>query len=769
MTFLRLCNSYGRKYAFIVENNFRTLVVHSMTSASAAPPTVPLTNLESNEFDGAELPFFQLHGHGYRQVISGPRISSCHSQPKMYYGPVTIRNYLAGHVKKTLRMSRSKTQPNYMDLFLKLPTELKLIVLEHLHPIDLLHFSQASKYFWSIIMSPKAAGVWKMSFESYPDLPACPPKVTKPTWALMLFGPGICLECGKHGALTDFAFLKQYCELCMKANYAYISSLRDASNWPVPVDGLVCLMLPRSYRYHGLRYTSAYPSFSNAKYLREDFNAMMKKVTLIQVLIEHQVPILSELFEDYKIAIMAHIAKVQQVSDEANSWATDIFRLCSTECDTALRKTTERCSQRLHNLGHELQDINSVRFSISQILRIEGVYRFTSRSFRKIRPRLESTVIKRKTSRIKNERQELLQGVYRDYQKTIDPSSWHCLPPITLVKTIPGFADFLNAPYDKRGDIDPGHAVTLFPDFIADWTKRHQSEILQLLKFDEQQDVGTRLRKLELATSVVTCIDCRWKSQRGLVLLGWENICRHKRIEAYGGFCSKFEINEVASVAVNCLLSCVGLDPATTTIDDMNSRDDRFLCGNCPAETSRGIKGLKAYTWIECLIHSTEMHLQANAMHDSPIWLLLSPEATRFVKEHEHDYPLPSWSVWRCGKCASHFDEVVPQEEVIYHAKRVHLIDNPVLGVDVAFDSRLYVRQRKVFRLAMDPAYEFSCKRCPKLPVYKLWEMQNLVQHLLAKHHIVDPVEEEDWAKVNVVAAVSSSFSPTGSEEHSNL
>lgn len=160
-----------------------------------------------------------------------------------------------------------------------------------------------------------------------------------------------------------------------KANYAYVSSLRDASNTPVPVDGLVCLMLPRSYRYRkpfstplalkltvnpdGLRYTSAYASLSNAKYLRKDFNAMMKKVTLIQVLIDHQVPMLAELFEGYKVALMAHVMKVQQAStvvvnssfndlkldqasDMANSWATEVFRLCSTEYDTALRKTAER-------------------------------------------------------------------------------------------------------------------------------------------------------------------------------------------------------------------------------------------------------------------------------------------------------------------------------------------------------------------------------------------------------------------------------------------
>lgn len=66
-------------------------------------------------------------------------------------------------------------------------------VLEHLHPIDLYHFSQTSKILRRIIMNPPAIGVWKTAYARHTDLPKCPPVVDEPKWTFMLFGPGICV------------------------------------------------------------------------------------------------------------------------------------------------------------------------------------------------------------------------------------------------------------------------------------------------------------------------------------------------------------------------------------------------------------------------------------------------------------------------------------------------------------------------------------------------------------------------------------------------
>lgn len=74
-----------------------------------------------------------------------------------------------------------------------------------------------------------------------------------------------------------------------------------------------------------------------------------------------------------------------------------------------------------------------------------------------------------------------------------------------------------------------------------------------------------------------------------------------------------------------------------------------------------------------------------------------------------------------------------------------HLISNPVLGIDVIRDNRHYVRRRKIFRLGMDPPYEFRCKKCPEFPIYKLWEMQSLTQHLLSKWDFLCEIIGQYW------------------------
>lgn len=85
-----------------------------------------------------------------------------------------------------------------------------------------------------------------------------------------------------------------------------------------------------------------------------------------------------------------------QHADKANSWAMDIYRKCSTEYDNLHRDIanecvfllmllmrmlikTIRCKKRLHNHGHETQDIDYVHYSLAHTLRQALVYRLNPR------------------------------------------------------------------------------------------------------------------------------------------------------------------------------------------------------------------------------------------------------------------------------------------------------------------------------------------------------------------------------------------------------
>jgi len=95
--------------------------------------------------------------------------------------------------------------------------------------------TQVSKYFRRLLLDKKASGVWKMAFQRHEEIPACPPGTAYPQWTFLLFGPGICTvrcvrflraffpqiiqfsqkDCGRHGALADFALRQRYCSRCM--------------------------------------------------------------------------------------------------------------------------------------------------------------------------------------------------------------------------------------------------------------------------------------------------------------------------------------------------------------------------------------------------------------------------------------------------------------------------------------------------------------------------------------------------------------------------
>jgi hypothetical protein len=204
----------------------------------------------------------------------------------------------------------------------------------------------------------------------------------------------------------------------------------------------------------------------------------------------------------------------------------------------------------------------------------------------------------------------LLEILYTTYQKTlVAPDSWQYHPPLTFATTIAEFAAFLNAKYDTRGDLDPVYAMTVFPSSVITWTQAQRERIAALVKPSSTESLGeeafeSKMQRLELATSVMRCDDCKDRSTRGFALVGWENIFRHICLEAqphYYNPCQAIRLDEGACAAAASLVSCLGLDPKTTTFKEMDERDARFFCGNCMSETSRGITGLSVYTWMECV------------------------------------------------------------------------------------------------------------------------------------------------------------------------
>lgn len=54
---------------------------------------------------------------------------------------------------------------------------------------------------------------------------------------------------------------------------------------------------------------------ANGRYLRSDFNEMIRKITIIQILVDAQVPRIADIFEEHKEALVAIMLQINEVCD----------------------------------------------------------------------------------------------------------------------------------------------------------------------------------------------------------------------------------------------------------------------------------------------------------------------------------------------------------------------------------------------------------------------------------------------------------------------
>ena len=215
--------------------------------------------------------------------------------------------------------------------------------------------------------------------------------------------------------------------------------------------------------------------------------------------------------------------------------------------------------------------------------------------FREIKPGIEVWLKNRQVDRTENERLRLVLQIYRDYLKARSPDEWLHLPDpddgsvVAWVATL--FKKHLKQPLDECVDISPSNLVPFLPKFIEEWTKECRETFADILTKDPDETLEARTQRLELVQSVVTCSICDDP------VVGWKSIYRHQRNSG----CPRYVINHRAVAAATSLVSCIGLDPATITADDMNRRDDRFMCGNCSLAVRHGRLCRRVFTWLECV------------------------------------------------------------------------------------------------------------------------------------------------------------------------
>jgi hypothetical protein len=232
-------------------------------------------------------------------------------------------------------------------------------------------------------------------------------------------------------------------------------------------------------------------------------------------------------------------------------------------------------------------------------------------------------------------RQKLVDDMYHKFANSrFTTDMWSSLPPADVVRELDYFKDFINSESEEVGELSAERSAEQLNAFIEiSFEKPKRALTLaSLLTTGKMKDYPGRghareFDVLELATSVFSCPPCEAEAKapsEASALVGWNELKNHlycttskEKTSSAMSQDKKGKSNVEISLRADkggtkdatSLLKMLGLDPSTTTAEQLDILDPRFLCLCCPREVCKGIAGRKAMGWRECVRRQLELVL----------------------------------------------------------------------------------------------------------------------------------------------------------------
>ncbi|KAI8989719.1 hypothetical protein BD414DRAFT_459791 [Trametes punicea] len=111
-----------------------------------------------------------------------------------------------------------------------MPLDILFEIFGHLHPADLLHLSRTTKALRSVLMQRSAITIWRNARQNVEDLPDCPPDLSEPAYANLLFDQH-CHFCIKARVMTAlWTCRSRACKACLKEHFTQLFDLLVAAS-----------------------------------------------------------------------------------------------------------------------------------------------------------------------------------------------------------------------------------------------------------------------------------------------------------------------------------------------------------------------------------------------------------------------------------------------------------------------------------------------------------------------------------------------------------
>ncbi|RDB27016.1 hypothetical protein Hypma_005172 [Hypsizygus marmoreus] len=696
-----------------------------------------------------QLPFLDADDEDFDTV--GARISFHENE---WYSAHRCWGLMAGTVMRRERRQRAGTKFGNLQGFLDLPLDLILEVFGHLHPLDVYHLSQTAKALRNIVLARNARSLWKTVYERHPDVPQCPPHMSEPAWTTLIFISTVCEVVSSQIKVTITLHILHLSVHRSVESISYVLKNPPEGSDPAPFanDHIVWTFLPFSCQRGDYLPWTVSTEDQEHWYNSRDVEAMANTVARFEQDIVEGRPGAEEDFERFKDSTKEALALWH--TDECIIWSNKALEDASDEHEDRSQDILHRMNERLEDLGYSDKDI--FEYDLHGVPKTENVRRLTRRAWRAIRPRLEAQVTARHDERLRAEheafmagRKKIIEHAYHEYKKTLQPSTWKQFPHHTELFAYDEFSDLLNLPSDF--DLTVPMCSGAFEKLPGYLVQRRERQLLELVGMLPDTDISAddslaTMAHLALCTSIFTCIGCAASGDADRNhAFGWEDVSAHNWCPRDDVSPGRWLFSAVGSRVAASLARFLDLDPRQTSTTDMDQIDARFLCAKCPMEPYRGVYGRKVFTWRECVIHAIQM--QSGAAHHTHSWHLLTPVTTAWIKRHEDIHPSPVEKAWSCNHCSLHVGDFVTRKDAQCHVKNIHSVNIAIENIDFFYHNTPTHEPRRPVGLAQHPSAEYRCGRCPDLG-FRLFIRERLDQHLLDKHGIENPVDDEDVVKV---------------------
>lgn len=504
-------------------------------------------------------------------------------------------------------------------------------------------------------MSKRSSTAWKAArAAATPPIPICPNDLSEPKLAVLLFTKA-CTVCGKSPTHCQYVWYTLRLRACKPCFQSSVIWGRAAAQQYKYLDdfGTVLEILPGESMW---QRSQRRVSPSDDYYLVEDLRQMSEIVEQYQFQFEARVEGARQEFEQFIERTKSEASERIESAHVLRKWSENSIKLCSAAEYELKQARRQEIISKLVESGHDIRDAQQAPLVYSRIPNLFWSKEpLTAAAWKRIKPKAERFVeelnrqrLEREEDPIKGsrrsafrERYSTFKSSYDEFPKTLVPSERF------FFKTHEGIKDAIEAEGTSTFSTLLDDAFSELPDYLNKWRNEQKIKLTRIvlesrtgsgivvdLQTAEEQAV------LSLATSVFATCGYGHSFTHDDDTVHWidsigEHIGKKFFHTPWRKSAMPYEETQCIRVLPNLvdhikmLVQAVGLDPDTSTIEDMDKVNARFYCDDCSflAPSTE----LFARNWRNCVSH-IGFHSKSKPWKG---WTLLSPEDRAVVDEHE--------------------------------------------------------------------------------------------------------------------------------------